>query len=235
VIYETDESLRRLVLRDALSGSGVDLNFEAPTKDWASRRSVPTVNLYLYDVREDVDRREVQPEEIRDEHGRVTARRPPPRRYRLSYLVSAWTQRPEDEHRLLAALLACFLQSEVLDTDVLAEPLAAQPHRVELKVAHPAAKDRALADVWTALGGELKPALDLVVNLPFDAQRVQDAGPPVLEPLELRVHRSEPARAPAPPLPPPVPPDALPPEPEPEPARPRSAPEVVSKRRWWRT
>ncbi|MCW2976990.1 MAG: hypothetical protein JWM06_2271 [Actinomycetia bacterium] len=233
MIYELDESLRRLVLRDALSGSGVDLSFEAPTKDWASRRSVPTVNLYLYDVREDVDRREVQPEEIRDERGRVTGRRPPPRRYRLSYLVSAWTQRPEDEHRLLASLLACFLQSEVLDTEVLAEALANQPHRVELKVAHPAAKDRALADVWTALGGELKPALDLVVNLPFDAQRVQEAGPPVLEPLELRVHRAAPARAPQP-EPPPVPPDALPPEPEPE-AAPRPAPEVLSKRRWWRT
>jgi hypothetical protein len=237
VIYEVDESLRSLVQRDTLNGSGVELSFEAPTKEWASRRSVPTVNLYLYDVREDVDRREVQPEPVRDESGRVVGRRPPARRYRLSYLVSAWTQRPEDEHRLLASLLACFLRSEVLDDEVLAPALAEQPHRVLLKVAHPPAKDRALADVWSAIGGELKPALDLVVDLPFDAQRVHDAGPPVLEPMELRVRRARPN--PAPPPAPPVPPQPAEPEPEsgPEPEReapPAPEPEIVRKRRWWR-
>lgn len=232
MIYEVDESLRKLVLRDALNGSGAELNFEAPTKDWAARRSVPTVNLYLYDVREDVERREVQPETIRDETGRVVGRRPPPPRYRLSYLVSAWTQRPEDEHRLLASLLACFVQNHVLDEEVLAPPLATQPYHVYLHVAHPPAKERALADVWTALGGELKAALDLVVDVPFDAQRVQDAGPPVLEPLELRVRRRERPVAPATP-PAPVPPDAVVPEPEPTPLPPEA--EVVRRRRWWRS
>src|SRR6185436_19501819 len=53
VIHEIDESLRRLVLRDAVNGSGVELSFEAPTKEWASRRNTPTINIYLYDIRED--------------------------------------------------------------------------------------------------------------------------------------------------------------------------------------
>jgi Pvc16 N-terminal domain len=208
------------------------LSFEAPTKEWASRQSVPTVNLYLYDLREDVERREVQLEPVRDETGRVVTRRPPARRYRLSYLVSAWTQRPEDEHRLLASLLACFLRSEVLDREVLVPELAEQPHRVLLRVAHPPAKERALADVWSAIGGELKAALDLVVDVPFDAQRVHDAGPPVLEPMELRVRRAPPKPVPEPA--PPVPPHAAEPEPEPEAETPPAAePEVVRKRRWW--
>jgi hypothetical protein len=234
VIYEVDESLRKLVQRDAINGSGVELSFEAPTRDWASRRSVPTVNLYLYDVREDVERREVQLEPVRDETGRVVERRAPPRRYRLSYLVSAWTQRPEDEHRVLASLLACFLRSEILDPEVLAPALAEQDHRVLLRVAHPPAKERALADVWSAIGGELKPALDLVVDVPFDPQRVQEAGPPVLEPMELRVHRAVPEPAPEPP--PPVPPQAVARVPEPRRPTPQVVPllEVVRKRRWWR-
>jgi hypothetical protein len=185
VINEVDESLRRLVLRDAVNGSGVELSFDAPTKEWAARRNTPTINIYLYDIREDLERREVEFEEVRDADGRVTERRPPPRRYTLSYLVTVWTQRPEDEHRVLASLLACFLRSDRLPEDVLGEDLAGQPYPIRVTVALPPPKDRALADLWSALGGELKPSLDLVVTVPFDTGRVLAAGPPVLVPTEL--------------------------------------------------
>lgn len=191
MIHEVDESLRRLVLRDAVNGSGVELSFEAPTKEWASRRNAPTINVYLYDIREDLARREVEYEEIRDTDGRVTERRPPPRRYALSYLVTVWTQRPEDEHRVLASLLACFLKYERLPEEVLSEGLAGQPYAIRTTVALPPPQDRALADVWSALGGELKPSLDLVVTAPFDAGRVLAAGPPVLVPTEVTVHDRE--------------------------------------------
>ncbi|MFL5929024.1 MAG: DUF4255 domain-containing protein [Gaiellaceae bacterium] len=185
MIHDVDESLRRLVLRDAVNGSGVELSFEAPTKEWASRRNTPTINVYLYDIREDVARREVEYEEIRDPDGRVTERRPPPRRYKLSYIVTVWTQRPEDEHRVLSSLLACFLQFDRLPPEVLTEALAAQPYAIHTSVALPSPQDRALADLWSALGGELKPSLDLVVTTPFDAGRVLAAGPPVLVPPEI--------------------------------------------------
>ena len=187
MIHDIDESLRRLVLRDAVNGSGVELSFEAPTKEWASRRNTPTINVYLYDIREDVARREVEYEEIRDDDGRVTERRPPPRRYTLSYLVTVWTQRPEDEHRVLSSLLACFLKHERLPDEILSEGLAGQPYGVRTTVALPPPQDRALADLWSALGGELKPSLDLVVTAPFDAGRVLAAGPPVLVPPEIVV------------------------------------------------
>jgi hypothetical protein len=191
VIHEVDESLRRLVLRDAVNGSGVELSFEAPTKEWASRRNAPTINVYLYDIREDLARREVEYEEIRDADGRVTERRPPPRRYTLSYLVTVWTQRPEDEHRVLSSLLACFLKHERLPEEILSEGLAGQPYAIRTAVALPPPQDRALADVWSALGGELKPSLDLVVTAPLDPGRVLAAGPPVLVPAEVTVHDLE--------------------------------------------
>src|SRR5437667_11977895 len=106
MIQDVDESLRALVKRDALNGSKADVAFDAPTKDWSARRNTPTVDLYLYDIREDLTRREVMWEPIRDQTGRVTGRHPPPRRFKFSYLVTAWTQRPEDEHRLLSSLLS---------------------------------------------------------------------------------------------------------------------------------
>jgi hypothetical protein len=181
VIHDVDESLLALVRRDGLNGSRVEVVFDAPTKDWVARRNAPTIDLYLYDIREDLARREVTWEDVRDEHGRVTDRRPPARRFKLSYLVTAWTQRPEDEHRLLASLLSCFVRHEMLPVDLLAGSLGDQALPVYLNVALPPTADRSLADIWSALGGELKPSLDLAIVAPMPVDRAEVAGPPVLE------------------------------------------------------
>jgi hypothetical protein len=190
MIHDVDEALRKLVLQYAVNGSGAEVSFDAPTKDWAARRNAPTVNVYLYDVREDLDRRQIEFEEIRDDTGRVTERRPPPRRYKLSYLVTCWTQRPEDEHRLLSSLLAAFLKYETVPREVLQGTLAQMQQNTFISIALPPPKDRSLADVWSALGGELKPSLDLVVTAPLDAGRVTAAGPPVLEEPRIGVVRT---------------------------------------------
>jgi hypothetical protein len=187
VIEDVDESLRALVRRDALNGSGVEVAFEAPTKDWAARRNTPTVDLYLYDIREDLHRREVAWQEVRDAAGRVTDRRPPPRYFKLSYLVTAWTQRPEDEHRLLSTLLGSFIRNESIPQDLLAGALTSTDLPVYLTIALPPPADRSLSDVWTALGGELKPSLDLVVTAPLVDTRAEAAGPPVLEEPRIRL------------------------------------------------
>src|SRR5689334_17894090 len=107
VIQDVDQLLERLVKKEALNGSSVELVFDAPTKDWVARRSGPCVNLYLYDIREDLARRVPTWEDMRGADGTVAGRKQPPRRFRLAYLVTAWTQRPEDEHRLLSSLLVC--------------------------------------------------------------------------------------------------------------------------------
>jgi Pvc16 N-terminal domain len=191
MIQDVDESLRVLVRRDALNGGGVDIAFDAPTRDWSARRNAPTLDLYLYDVREDLVRREVMWDEVRDTHGRVTERRPPARHYKLSYLVTAWTQRPEDEHRLLSAVLACFVRHEMIPPDVLAGSLAGSELPVYMTIALPPPTDRSLSDVWSALGGELKPSLDLVVSAPLAVRRHEVAGPPVREEPRIRVGRPD--------------------------------------------
>ena len=58
MIEEVDETLRGLIRTEVLSGSQVEVSFDAPTKDWAARRNAPTINLYLYDIREDLSRRD---------------------------------------------------------------------------------------------------------------------------------------------------------------------------------
>ena len=181
MIQDVDDTLRQIILSDALDGSGADLAFDAPTKDWGARRNTPTVDLYLYDIREDTERRQVGYGRVLERSGKVIERRPAPRRFALSYLVTAWTKRPEDEHNLLSLVLGCFLRFEELPHDSLQGVLATQPFPVLVRVALPPAEERSISDLWTALGGELKPSLDLVVIAPFDTGRVAKAGPPVLE------------------------------------------------------
>ena len=187
MIEEIDETLRDLVRREALNGAQVEIAFDAPTRDWAARRNAPTVNLYLYDIREDLARRDAAWYPSYDPDGRMTDRRPLPRRYKLSYLITAWTQRPEDEHRLLSACLHTFIRHETMAPSELRGPLHEQPLAVEMTIALPLGPDRSIADVWSALGGELKPSLDLVVIAPFVVGRAMVAGPPVLETPRISV------------------------------------------------
>ncbi|MEU8617934.1 DUF4255 domain-containing protein [Streptomyces sp. NPDC048623] len=183
MIHEIDASLRQL-LAPAVTG---DVAFEAPTRDWAARRTAPTLNAYLYDIREDTARRERGAVAERDAQGIVTRRRQPPRWFRLSYLVTAWTARPEDEHRLLSGALALLLPHEVLSGDAVPESVRPISPTLPLTVAVPPAESRSLAEIWSALGGELKPSLDVVVTTPFPVTPVYGAAPPVTEGAEVLV------------------------------------------------
>jgi hypothetical protein len=179
VIHEVDEALRTLFRTDALAGSQVSVVFDAPTREWAAKVNAPTVNLYLYDIREDMRRRERGLYNEYDEQGSVVSRRRPPRYFKLSYLITAWTKRPEDEHRLLSSLLTCLLRFEALPPERLSGELADALVPIPLTIALPPPEDRSFADVWSALGGELKPSLDLVVSVPVTESPVFTAGPPV--------------------------------------------------------
>ena len=101
---------------------------------------------------------------------------------KLSYLITAWTQRPEDEHRLLSDLLMGFMRYEAVPPALLGGSLDELALPVPMTVALPPPEDRAFADVWSALGGELKPSLDVVVTAPTDTGQRRETGPPVVLP-----------------------------------------------------
>ena len=179
MIGEIDDAIRALVKASDGIAADVDIALDAPTKDWAARRNAPTVDLFLYDIREDTRRREYGVTEQRDDRGIVTHRTPAPRYFKLSYLVTAWTQRPDDEHRLLDALLRCFLRFDAIPGAFVVGTLADTGLPCSLSVALPPPEDRAFADVWSSLGGELKPSLDLVITAPIARGFTFEAGPPV--------------------------------------------------------
>ena len=129
---------------------------------------------------------------VRSDEGYVTAHAPRPRRFKLSYLITAWTQRPEDEHRLLAACLAALIRSRrPARRPTMQGALAEQPLPALVTVAQPLGPDRSIADIWSALGGEMKPSLDVIVTAPFVVAREVAAGAPILELPRITVGRPD--------------------------------------------
>jgi hypothetical protein len=177
MLHLLDESLAAF-LRAAvpLSPRDVDVSFAAPDRDWAARVSRPTVNLYLWDVRCNLDERDGGMELVRGDDGRPQ-RRPPLPRVDCRYLVTAWTAEVHDEHALLGHTLAALLLHTTLHERYLLGSLAAVRPLPAMQVA--AGDGRENSDFWSALGGQLKPGLDLVVTATVDAALLVAAGPPV--------------------------------------------------------
>jgi hypothetical protein len=146
------------------------------------------VDLYLSDIREDVRRRQTGMIERRNEQGIVVERRPVPRFFKLAYLITAWTQRPEDEHRLLSAILASFIRHDVLPDSVLTPALRDLESPLGVMIAFPPPEDRQVSDVWSSLGGDLKPSIDLVVTVAIQADTLFDIAQAVMAPLRLKAY-----------------------------------------------
>ncbi|MGW2486290.1 DUF4255 domain-containing protein [Streptomyces sp. NPDC001606] len=185
MIHEVDEALRGLLAESGLEASGVEVVLDAPTRDWAARRTAPTVCAFLYDIREDTTRRGSGAGEVYDADGYVVARRTPPRWFELTYLVTAWASRPQDEHRLLSQVLAALVATDTLPERLLTGTLADLGLTVSLDTSGAELDAPAACDVWSALGGELRASLGVRVRAPLAAVR-RAAAPPVTEGLVMR-------------------------------------------------
>lgn len=180
MIHDVDESLREMLESCVVGDANIDIAFDAPTDDWSARRQGPAVNLFLYDIREDLERRQVQYEAVRNPDGIVVGRQSPPRRFKLQYLVTTWAQRPEDEHRLLGSVLDLFVASDEFPTEFLQGRIA-DVGPIRVTVGLPMGQERSLSDIWSAFGGGLRPGLDLCITVPVVGRVDPHVGPPVLE------------------------------------------------------
>ena len=185
-IADLDEALRVLLKRDlARHGfEGVDIVFDAPSKEWSGKLTAPTVDLFLYDLREAIERAEATPTERRGNGQTVSL--PPPLRLELTYSVSAWTKAVEDEHRLLSQVLTILFSYRQLPPDVV--PAQGASARV-LREAHSSVgrPREEKADYWTSVGGQYKASIDYVVHVTLESGARIERGPEVRT-RTLRTH-----------------------------------------------
>jgi len=178
VIADLDDALRRLLRRELERHGfdGVEIAFDAPAKDWSGKLTVPTVDLFLYDLREATERAEISPSERRG-NGRAVVT-PPPLHLELTYATTAWTKAVEDEHRLLSQVLAILYSYPRMPADAFARaPAPGSPlSNVETAVGRPREEK---ADFWTAVGGQYKASIDLVAHVTIESGASFVRGPEV--------------------------------------------------------
>ena len=182
VISRVDEYLET-ILRETLKGEKVQVSFDSPPEDVSGRDAV--LNVMLYDVREELDRRGGDDEDIYQDDRRVGSR-PPTRWYRLRYLVTANAKDVREEHRLLGALVED-LPVPPFDRDATghADP-DAEPIMVELALPA-AAGGPTITDVWSALG--IAPRASLELHAITRVRKTQAITGPPVEHLVLDVER----------------------------------------------
>jgi hypothetical protein len=171
-IADLDEGLRSLLRSDLRRHGfdGVEISFDAPSREWAGKLTGPAVNLFLYDLREARDRATSTPEP----RGDVLLS--PPLRLALTYAVTAWTKAVEDEHRLLSQVLAILFSHARLPSDVLGERSSGVRGPVEAAVGRPR-EDK--SDFWNAVGGQYKASIDYVVVIAIESGASFERGPEV--------------------------------------------------------
>jgi hypothetical protein len=196
MLHLLDESLESFLrAKVPLSQREVDVVFEAPDGDWAAGISRPTVNLYLWDVRPNLSEREWGEELLERDDGKRYRRDPLPR-VDCRYLVTAWTTDVRDEHSLLGNVLGALLLHPLIEEEYLQGAFTSvrPTPRVHLRTGDGTEN----SDFWSALGGQLKPGLDLVVTATVDAALMTPAGPPVEEVVPSAVRMKKPRAIPSP-------------------------------------
>jgi hypothetical protein len=161
MIRDLSESLGAL-LTPALPAA--DISFERPTDQFQPAQT--TVNVFLYDVRENVELRNHEP--VFRRQGAQTLKEPPPLRLDCSYLVTAWpvggANLALQEHRLLSECLQHLARFPLIPAEFLRGSLIGQRPPLPTIVARPDGLSNP-AEFWTALGNRLRVGLTLRVTI----------------------------------------------------------------------
>lgn len=178
------ESFEIQVLPDVLSGllskfgafskEEIAISFAAPSKEWIASLTQPTINFFLFDIRENTEKREVNPQVFRRMAENVGGRKMPPRRMDLSYLVSVFASDARDELALLWRVTAALMQHPVLPEEVMPEELKESLRQMDAQITarlHEKESGRDLLEWWTALGVTPRASLHYVVTVPLDMEK----------------------------------------------------------------
>jgi len=158
------------VLRDASFAAmfpelaGSDIVFDRPLDPFTPPKT--TIDLFLYDLREDLDLRSNEVTTTRVGNQVVT--HPAALRLACSYLVTAWPVGGADlslqEQRLLSEVLVVLSHYPTIPSGFLKGSLVGQDPPLPMVTLHPDALKN-LAEFWSSLGSRLKASLTVTVTI----------------------------------------------------------------------
>lgn len=169
MLEDLDETIRQLLIAEIPIKNGeVEISFDQPKREWSVRLGRPTLNLFLYDVRENNVLRQHQWEMLSGNasDGKAHLKRMP-FRVDCTYMMTSWASVPEDEHRLLTRALLALFRFPVLPEDRLVGSMRNPPFEIQARLA---SHDRLTnpAEVWASLDNEMRPSISYVITVALD-------------------------------------------------------------------
>jgi hypothetical protein len=188
LLHELDQSLSALLRRELPGRDQITVSFAAPDDKFSVK--LPAVDLFLYDVRENLELR--SNDDVIERQGiDRSIRYQPPVRVDASYLITAWAgvgggqdDTSEDEHKLLSAVMRALLRYPKLPRELLKGSLASQSLPLPVSTLQPG-RLQSLGEFWQALGGKPKAALNYTVTLSIDVSEPETS--PLVIDQEIRI------------------------------------------------
>ena len=184
MFHDLDATLRT-ILDDPAAPTELrtaEVSFESPNKTFAPAQ--PTVNLFLYEVKENRALRD--PEPIIRQVGPNFVRRMPPLRVDCTYLVTTWSNQGggagvAEEHQLLGQALAWLSRFPIIPATFLQGSLAVPPQPFPPPTMVAQMEDgKSAGEFWSALGSVPRPAFHVSITISIDLNLEIPEGPPVV-------------------------------------------------------
>jgi hypothetical protein len=197
MINDLDETLAALLRHELPKGLAdqVQVSFGAPDNQFPPQSvTLPAIDLFLYDVRENLELR--NSEVYVERHNDGTALRlPAPVRVDISYLITAWpspnvAEPSEDEHRLLGEVMIALLRHRTIPEDVLHGSLRDQALPLPVSTLQPG-RLQSLGEFWQALGGKPKAALNYTVTMAVDVGKPETVKLVTEKVIKMRMRSGE--------------------------------------------
>ena len=196
MLHELDQTLAALLKRDLPGRDQITVSFAAPDDQFSVK--LPAVDLFLYDVRENLELRS-NDDVFELQADRTSIRFQPPVRVDASYLITAWpgvgsgqSDSSEDEHMLLSAVMRILLRYPKLPRELLKGSLANQDLPLPVSTLQPG-RLQSLGEFWQALGGKPKAALNYMVTLSVDVSEPERQPIVIDKEIRIRLDMREPS------------------------------------------
>ena len=195
MIKGLDETLKTLLTRELheVLAEVPEISFATPDDQFPPQSvTLPAIDLFLYDIRENLELRSNEVYVERRSDGTAT-RTPAPVRVDFSYLITAWPSLAirdpaEDEHNLLGEVMKVLLRYRTIPEEVLHESLLTQQPELPVAALQPG-RLQSLGEFWQALGGKPKAALNYQVTLSVDIAKPEEVRLVTDKQIKIRMER----------------------------------------------
>lgn len=167
MLHDFDKTLENLLIREGkINKNEIDIAFDTPNGEWSASLNRPTISLWAFDLRENVKLRSMQ---MRTEaaNGRGF-RNFPERRMNITYLVTAWARKVEDEHQLIWRALSVFKRHPNLLPSQGEGAVRYQTREIPLTTADMTEAEVNITDLWSVLDNQMKLGFLLTATLELD-------------------------------------------------------------------